>query len=154
MSKDFRDYFTGNDEEVREAFLNGYVAALRRNKVYDPALFLEGHQLEVHVIADLIAQEKRTEEARRAQARIVTEIFGCDHDRTAAEEAYLNQMANKIADEEALSGNADDLAAEIILRLPKGLEKMPDIKLPSGKTKSAIEVITSGIRSYIELAAQ
>lgn len=76
MSKDFRDYFTGNNMEAKEAFLAGYVAALKRNKTYDPALFLEGHQLETHVVADLITQEKRTEEARRAQARIAADIHG------------------------------------------------------------------------------
>lgn len=150
MSKDFRNYFLSNNKELQEAFLDGYIAALKRHKVYDPALFLEGHQLQTHVAGDLIAQEKRAEDAARSQARIVSSSFNNNCTATEAAREYIMHTAD-VVPLRPTSDAINDLIADIICNLPKGLEEMPPITLPSGEKKSAVEIVTSGIRKYIEV---
>jgi len=172
MSKNFREYFSSENRELPEAFLDGYVAALKRNKIYDPALFLEGYQLQLHVLADLITQEKRAEDAVRSQERIISKKFE-SYTKTKGAHAYIQQLAQLergTTDEKPLELNSkiiaetiaglpkdlrpdiiDDLIMETIASLPEDLEKMPPLKLPSGKTKDVAEIVYDGIRKYIEM---
>lgn len=76
MGKNFKDYFTKETgKEVKEAFINGYIVSLKSHRVYDPALFLSGAELESHILGDLIAQETRAETAMRAKTRMIISKF-------------------------------------------------------------------------------
>ncbi len=78
MSKSYVDYFVPQttSEEKKEAFMDGYIAALKVNRVYDPALFLNGAKLELQILGTLIAQESRTEDSARSKARIINTKLG------------------------------------------------------------------------------
>lgn len=167
MSKDYKYYFSSSNKEnigMQEAFLDGYIAALKCHRIYDPALFLEGRYSELCIIGNLIAQEKRAEDAARSQARMIMNSFGAC---TATEKAreFIKQSAreevlrpqidsNTITLEGDTPSAVDVLITDIIGNLPKGLETLPPITLLNGEEKSAVAVVTEAIRKYIEASTE
>lgn len=79
IPKDF-EYYLSNPEdtttmvpacELSTAFVEGYLAALHRHRVYDDALHLEGYQLRTHILGDLLFTKKKISDGLRACSRIV-----------------------------------------------------------------------------------
>ncbi len=69
-----------NPKLLREAFVYGYMMAYFKAGRYCKALFEPLHRQMCHVVADLVIAEKKKENARRAEARIVCKAFGAGAD--------------------------------------------------------------------------
>lgn len=65
----FEDFL--NDKITREAFMAGFVAALRSQRIYSPALFLQEHQLELYIRGEVAFVEERLTKDLATKKRII-----------------------------------------------------------------------------------
>lgn len=72
---DNRDDFNSTGIPLQETFIYGYRAALHIAGKYDPALFLQGHQLSNCILAGIISLRNRYDTALRAEARLAQKHF-------------------------------------------------------------------------------
>lgn len=68
--------------QLHEAFICGYCVAIHRARKYDPVLSLTGHVQVMRIMGDLIAFQKKHENAQRACGRIVAKRYGLQDDKT------------------------------------------------------------------------
>ncbi len=57
--------------ECSDAFIKGYIAALRRHRIFDEALYLQGRQLHLHILGELLFAEQKAEKVIYSHDRII-----------------------------------------------------------------------------------